>query len=89
MWVYTPPGYSNEKKYPVLYLLHGIDGDETEYWYIANQKEIDAAPLRDRKRIHFMLSLYYSTLEAESVSGFRRVRTNRLSKEAVSGSTAR
>jgi enterochelin esterase-like enzyme len=22
--VYTPPGYSKNKKYPVLYLLHGI-----------------------------------------------------------------
>lgn len=29
--VYTPPGYSAEKKYPVLYLLHGIGGDETEW----------------------------------------------------------
>jgi enterochelin esterase-like enzyme len=26
--VYTPPGYSTKKKYPVLYLLHGIGGDE-------------------------------------------------------------
>ena len=32
MMVYTPPGYSAKKKYPVLYLLHGIGGDETE-WY--------------------------------------------------------
>ena len=31
MHVYTPPGYSAEKKYPVLYLLHGIGGDETEW----------------------------------------------------------
>jgi Enterochelin esterase and related enzymes len=29
--VYTPPGYSKEKKYPVLYLLHGIGGDEKEW----------------------------------------------------------
>lgn len=29
--VYTPPGYSNDKKYPVLYLLHGIGGDEKEW----------------------------------------------------------
>jgi enterochelin esterase-like enzyme len=29
--VYTPPGYSAEKKYPVLYLLHGIGGDEKEW----------------------------------------------------------
>lgn len=31
MNVYTPPGYSNERKYPVLYLLHGIGGDESEW----------------------------------------------------------
>jgi enterochelin esterase-like enzyme len=29
--VYTPPGYSKEKKYPVLYLLHGIGGTEIEW----------------------------------------------------------
>jgi enterochelin esterase-like enzyme len=29
--VYLPPGYSNDRKYPVLYLLHGIGGDETEW----------------------------------------------------------
>ncbi|AMP98728.1 esterase [Pedobacter cryoconitis] len=28
---YTPPGYSKNKKYPVLYLLHGIGGDEKEW----------------------------------------------------------
>jgi len=31
MQVYTPPGYSKDEKYPVLYLLHGIGGDETEW----------------------------------------------------------
>ncbi|WP_132054165.1 alpha/beta hydrolase-fold protein [Pseudocnuella soli] len=29
--VYTPPGFSKSKKYPVLYLLHGIGGDEKEW----------------------------------------------------------
>jgi enterochelin esterase-like enzyme len=29
--VYTPPGFSKNKKYPVLYLLHGIGGDEKEW----------------------------------------------------------
>lgn len=29
--VYTPPGYSADRKYPVLYLLHGIGGDEEEW----------------------------------------------------------
>ncbi len=31
MQVYTPPGYPEDGKYPVLYLLHGIGGDETEW----------------------------------------------------------
>src|SRR5207237_40789 len=26
--VYTPPGYKPSKKYPLLYLLHGINGNE-------------------------------------------------------------
>jgi enterochelin esterase-like enzyme len=30
--VYTPPGYDKQQKYPVLYLLHGIGGDENEWF---------------------------------------------------------
>ena len=29
--IYTPPGFSKKKKYPVLYLLHGIGGDKKEW----------------------------------------------------------
>jgi enterochelin esterase-like enzyme len=29
--VYTPPGYSKDQTYPVLYLLHGIGGTEAEW----------------------------------------------------------
>jgi enterochelin esterase-like enzyme len=29
--VYTPPGYSKESKYPVLYLLHGAGGNESNW----------------------------------------------------------
>lgn len=36
MLVYTPPGYSRDRKYPVLYLLHGIGGDETEWQRLAH-----------------------------------------------------
>lgn len=35
--VLLPAGYSKDKKYPVLYLLHGIGGDENE-WMGANPK---------------------------------------------------
>jgi enterochelin esterase-like enzyme len=37
--VYTPPGYSADQKYPVLYLLHGIGGDENE-WSRGGQPEV-------------------------------------------------
>jgi enterochelin esterase-like enzyme len=40
--VYTPPLYTPDKKYPVLYLLHGIGGDETEW-----QRFADPANLLD------------------------------------------
>jgi enterochelin esterase-like enzyme len=29
--IYTPPGFTRNKKYAVLYLLHGIGGDEKEW----------------------------------------------------------
>ena len=29
--IYMPPGFSKKKKYPVLYLLHGIGGDKKEW----------------------------------------------------------
>ena len=29
--IYTPPGFSKAEEYPVLYLLHGIGGDEYEW----------------------------------------------------------
>jgi len=37
--VYLPPGYAMDKKYPVLYLLHGIGGDEEE-WHQQGHPEI-------------------------------------------------
>lgn len=37
--VYTPPGYTKSKKYPVLYLLHGIGGDEKE-WFTGGKQHV-------------------------------------------------
>ena len=38
MMVYTPPGYSVGKKYPVIYLLHGLNAGNGQwpYWVRAN-----------------------------------------------------
>lgn len=37
--IYTPPGFSRKNKYPVLYLLHGIGGDEKE-WLKLGQPQV-------------------------------------------------
>lgn len=49
MNVYTPPGYSKEKKYPVLYLLHGIGGDETEWQRFATVDRLMDNLINDAK----------------------------------------
>ncbi len=49
MLVYTPPGYSTDRKYPVLYLLHGIGGDEMEWQRLCRPENILDNLLADGK----------------------------------------
>lgn len=51
MLVYTPPGYSGEKEYPVLYLLHGIGGDETEWQRYAQPERLLDNLIADGKAV--------------------------------------
>lgn len=51
MNVYTPPNYSTERKYPVLYLLHGIGGDETEWQRFCNPPVIIDNLIADGKAV--------------------------------------
>jgi enterochelin esterase-like enzyme len=51
MQVYTPPGYDKEKKYPVLYLLHGIGGDETEWQRFAQPDVLLDGLIADKKAV--------------------------------------
>jgi enterochelin esterase-like enzyme len=51
MQVYTPPGYTKEKKYPVLYLLHGIGGDENEWQRFAHPNLLLDNLLADGKAV--------------------------------------
>jgi enterochelin esterase-like enzyme len=40
--VYLPPGYDPQRRYPVLYLLHGIGGNEHEWhWYVRAPAVLD------------------------------------------------
>ena len=52
--IYTPPGYSPKKKYPVLYLLHGIGGDEKE-WFVQGQPQVILDNLYADKKIEPMI----------------------------------
>lgn len=57
MQVYTPPGYSPDKKYPVLYLLHGIGGDETEWTRFAAPNLLMDNLLAEGKAVPMILVL--------------------------------
>lgn len=54
--VYTPPGYSDSKKYPVLYLLHGIGGDEKE-WLNNGQPQVILDNLYAEGKLEPMLAV--------------------------------
>lgn len=55
MQVYTPPGYSKEIKYPVLYLLHGIGGDETEWQRLCTPNVLLDNLIADGKAVPMIL----------------------------------
>ncbi|HEX4795384.1 MAG TPA: alpha/beta hydrolase-fold protein [Humisphaera sp.] len=49
MRVYTPPGFSADRKYPVLYLLHGLGNTSTEWTQRARAPQIVDNLLADGK----------------------------------------
>jgi enterochelin esterase-like enzyme len=55
MHVYTPPDYTTDKKYPVLYLLHGIGGDETEWQRFATPNVLLDNLIADGKAVSMIL----------------------------------
>lgn len=52
--IYTPPNYTDKRKYPVLYLLHGIGGDEKE-WYKGGTPQIILDNLYARGKVEPMI----------------------------------
>jgi enterochelin esterase-like enzyme len=55
MQVYSPPGYSKGQKYPVLYLLHGIGGDETEWQRFAHPENLMDNLIADGKAVPMII----------------------------------
>jgi len=49
--VYLPPGYDAKRKYPVLYLLHGIGGDEGEWLRAASPQALLDNLIADGKAV--------------------------------------
>jgi enterochelin esterase-like enzyme len=55
--IYTPPNYSEDKKYNVLYLLHGIGGDERE-WYSYGSPQNILDNLYDDQKLEQMIVVF-------------------------------
>ncbi len=67
--VYTPPGYSADQKYPVLYLLHGIGGDEEE-WRRGGQPNVILDNLiADKKAVPMIVVMPNGRAQADDRAG--------------------
>ncbi|MGC5772216.1 alpha/beta hydrolase [Paenibacillus pabuli] len=55
--VYTPPGFSSANTYNVLYLLHGIGGDEAE-WYNHAAPQIILDNMYDDNKLEPMMVVF-------------------------------
>jgi enterochelin esterase-like enzyme len=73
--VYTPPGYSAAAKYPVLYLLHGIGGDEVE-WRNGGHPEIILDNLvADKMAVPMIIVMPNGRAQAEDRAGSNAMAT--------------
>ncbi|MCI7129796.1 MAG: alpha/beta hydrolase-fold protein [Lachnospiraceae bacterium] len=62
--VILPGGYDEKKNYPVLYLLHGIGGDENE-WKAANPEIVSANLVQEKKACEMIIVLVNARARAE------------------------
>jgi len=67
--VYTPPGYSADQKYPVLYLLHGIGGDEDEWRRGGQPNVILDNLLADKKAVPMVVVMPNGRAQADDRAG--------------------
>lgn len=67
--VYTPPGYSADAKYPVLYLLHGIGGDEEEWRRGARPEIILDNLVAERKAVPMIVVMPNGRAQADDRPG--------------------
>ena len=75
MQVYTPPGYSKDKQYPVLHLLHGIGGDETEWQRFAHPDLLLDNLLADGKAVPMILVMPNGRAQKDDRAGSNAMAT--------------
>jgi enterochelin esterase-like enzyme len=68
--VYTPPGYSVSQKYPVLYLLHGIGGNETHWTNFGAANVILDNLIADNKAVPMIVVMPNGRASNEPVTAF-------------------
>jgi len=71
MEIYTPPGYSTEKKYPVLILLHGIGGNENREWTRQGVANVILDNLYADKKIQPMIVVFANGNATTNAAGTR------------------
>lgn len=75
--VYTPPGYAEDKQYPTLYLLHGIGGDENE-WYNQGAPHVILDNLLAESKVKPMVLVLPRAKVGDSFPAFENVLLNDL-----------
>ncbi|MBN1907358.1 MAG: esterase family protein [Deltaproteobacteria bacterium] len=66
--VYTPPNYDPNKKYPVLYLMHGIGGNETHWTTLCSANKILDNLIADKKAVPMIIVMPNGRATAEPPS---------------------
>ena len=70
--VYTPPGYSTSQRYPVLYLLHGIGGNETHWTNFGAANVILDNLIADKKAVPMIVVMPNGRASNEPETAFGR-----------------
>lgn len=66
--VYTPPGYDPNQKYPVLYLMHGIGGNETQWTTLCAANKVLDNLVADKKAVPMIIVMPNGRASAEPPS---------------------
>ena len=66
--VYTPPNYDANQKYPVLYLMHGIGGNETHWTTLCAANKILDNLIADKKAVPMIIVMPNGRATAEPPS---------------------